>query len=115
MGIGKKLLVLLKQNKCNVHELSQNIGVSSQTLYSIVRRDNMKADFDVLFRISEYFGVKPEYFYSADDSLQLLSEEKQELINLYIRLNKYGKKRLLETAHEYTMLAKYTSNRNNLK
>ena len=49
--IGSTLKELLARRGMRVGELSRLIGVPAQTLYSIIKRDNMKIDFDVLLRI----------------------------------------------------------------
>ena len=62
MGIGAKLDKLLKERGSNPNELALKIGVSAQTLYSMIKRDSKKADIEVLIKISEVLGVEPEYF-----------------------------------------------------
>lgn len=62
MGIGSKLSELMSANDTNANELAKKIGVSPQTIYSIVKRDSKKADIDVLIRIAKNFGVTVEYF-----------------------------------------------------
>lgn len=62
MGIGTKLSKLLEANRTNANELANKIGVSPQTIYSMIKRDNKKADIEVLLKISDVFGVSAEYF-----------------------------------------------------
>lgn len=62
MGIGDKLQKLISQKNTNVNELSINAKVSPSTLYSIIKRNNTKVDFDVLIRISNILGVPVEFF-----------------------------------------------------
>lgn len=62
MGIGSKLSELLEINNTNPNELAKKIGVSPQTIYSIIKRDSKKADIEVLLKISDMFGVSVEYF-----------------------------------------------------
>ncbi len=62
MGIGSKLDMLLKEQGSNPNELAAKIGISAQTIYSMIKRDSKKADIEVLIRISEELGVEPEYF-----------------------------------------------------
>ena len=62
MGIGAKLDKLLKERGSNPNELAAKIGVSAQTIYSMIKRDSKKADIEVLIKISEELGVEPEYF-----------------------------------------------------
>ena len=57
MGIGSKLSQLLDANGTNANELANKIGVSPQTIYSMIKRDSKKADIDVLLKIADSFGV----------------------------------------------------------
>lgn len=61
--IGKTLQLILEEKETNVNELAKKIDVSPQTLYSIIKRDNMKADIDVLLKICVELGVNIERFY----------------------------------------------------
>lgn len=85
--IGKTLQNLLEQKNINVNELSKMINVSNQTLYSIIKRDNMKIDFEVLIKICKALNVSIEYFYSDyKDSINnqiVLSNHEIDLINAY--------------------------------
>lgn len=85
--IGKTLDRILKEKGTNVNELAKNIGVSNQTLYSIIKRDNMKIDFELLLKICNELNVNVEKFYDdyIDSKSQqiLLTDEEQQLIFAY--------------------------------
>lgn len=85
--IGKTLDRILKEKGTNVNELAKNIGVSNQTLYSIIKRDNMKIDFELLLKICSELNVNVEKFYDdyIDSKSQqiLLTDEEQQLILAY--------------------------------
>lgn len=66
MGIGSKLSQLLEANGTNPSELAKKVGVSPQTIYSIIKRDSKKADIEVLLKIANIFGVTVEYFVDED-------------------------------------------------
>lgn len=66
MGIGSKLSKLIEANNTNPNELARKVGVSPQTIYSIIKRDSKNADIEVLLRIAEIFGVTVEYFVEED-------------------------------------------------
>lgn len=66
MGIGNKLSILLEKKNTNPSELAKQVGVSAQTIYSIIKRDSKKADIEVLLKIADILGVTVEYF--VDDS-----------------------------------------------
>ena len=60
--IGSTLKQLLSERRMTVGELSRRVGVPAQTLYSIIRRDNMTIDFDVLLRICGALEVPVDVF-----------------------------------------------------
>jgi len=64
--IGSTLKQLLGERKMSVNELARQIDVPVQTLYSIIRRDNMKIDFDVLLRICGVMEVPVARFCSGE-------------------------------------------------
>lgn len=87
MGIGAKLDTLLKEQNSNANELAQKIGVSPQTIYSMIKRDSKKADIEVLIKISKELGVEPEYF--CDDSIDIKPVPAyDEMITVYTRSRK---------------------------
>lgn len=108
MKIGAILQELLQEKNIKPAELSRVINVPASTIYSIIKRDNMKVDIDILIKISDALGVPAEYFYdkrtsnkSTDFSLdeielikkyRLLTDEQQGAvnanINYFIELNK---------------------------
>ena len=71
--IGSTLKQLLAERKMSVADLAGRIGAPSQTLYSIVKRDNMNIDLDLLVRICRELNVPLEYF--CDDASSFRAEE----------------------------------------
>ena len=67
MGIGSRLTKLIEANGTNPNELAKKVGVSAQTINSMIKRDSKKADIEVLIKIADIFGVTVEYFVSNDD------------------------------------------------
>lgn len=62
MKIGEKLQALIAEKGTNANELAQRANVPTSTMYSIIKRNNTKADIDVLIRIANILGVPVEYF-----------------------------------------------------
>ena len=108
MGIGSTLQELLTLRGTNVNELAKQINISPQTVYSIIRRDNMKVDIDVLARISECLHVNMEYFYNQSLDKKKFPEltevspgndkNKQELLQIYDELNADGQTNMMTYA-----------------
>lgn len=87
MGIGKTLNDILAEQGRNPNQLADTIGESPSTIYSIIRRDNMKVDIGVLAKICKELNVSMERFYdeyisSPRDNFSV-SEHEKELILAY--------------------------------
>ena len=63
VGICSILAELLKAKNINVPELAKRANVSQSTLYSIIKRNNLKVDINVLIKISDVLCVNTDYFY----------------------------------------------------
>ena len=102
MGIGKRLSDLLSQKNMKLPELAERANVKASTIYSIIKRDNMKVDLDILLSISNVLGVHAEYFkdgnicnyqqYISDNALKydILAKkipDIKEAVELYTRLD----------------------------
>lgn len=107
MGIGKTLSNILEENNSNPNELSERTGIPPSTIYSIIKRDNMKVDISVLARICKELGVEMNRFYDEyfdeiensvlnNDNTVLTSDEKT-LIKKYRTLDEHGKKAIFNT------------------
>lgn len=110
MGIGKTLSDILIEKRSNPNELAERIGVAPSTIYSIIKRDNMKVDITVLARICEALNVKMERFYndyieeSKNNAYDII---KQQLINNYDLLNNKGKEKLFEYSKDLVDTGNY--------
>lgn len=88
--IGTTLKRLLRERDMNVSELARRTDVSAQTLYSIIRRDNLKIDFDLLLRICDVLDVPIETFCERSNGLRL-SPEEQRLLHRMRSLDAHGR------------------------
>ena len=93
VGIGSILAELLKAKNMNVAELANQAKVPPSTLYSIIKRDNLKVDIDVLIKISEILGANTDYFYDRRTPYNFSLSE-IELIKKYRQLDADGKQRI---------------------
>lgn len=57
---GSMLKEILREQKTNINELARRLNVPAQTLYSMVKRDNQKVDFDLMMRICSELNVPVE-------------------------------------------------------
>ena len=88
--IGNTLKRLLAERRMPVPELAANIDVPAQTLYSIIRRDNMKIDFDVLLRICDALNVPVDVFCEGR-SLPSVDESDWTLLGKFHALDADGR------------------------
>ena len=88
--IGTTLKKLLDEREIKVNEFARQIHVPAQTLYSIIRRDNMKIDFELLLRICDALHVPLETFCGTGSTDQPTPEEWETLWKLR-RLDAQGR------------------------
>lgn len=88
MGIGSILSDLIKAAGTNVNKVAQEASISPQTLYSMIRRDSMKVDIEVLIRVCRVLDVPVEYVYNKYKGAENITQ------NFY-------------TPQEITLLTKY--------
>ena len=70
--IGTTLKKLLDERDIKVNEFARQIQVPAQTLYSIIRRNNMKIDFELLLRICDALHVPLETFCGTPEEWETL-------------------------------------------
>ena len=84
---GSMLKEILDEQGINVSELARRLEVSPQTLYSMVKRDNQKVDFDLMIRICRQLDVPVERMCDGVEVPQLPSDKEWQLISRYRKLN----------------------------
>lgn len=87
---GSMLKEILREQDVNISELARRLNVSPQTLYSMVKRDNQKVDFDMMVHICRELGVPVERF--CDTELPKMPDLREwQFIGKYRRLTESGK------------------------
>lgn len=84
MGIGKTLKELLNNKGMTARELSEQTGISINTIYAILKRDNDSIKPESLLKICNILDVSPNYILGIPDrTLQKMTtvEYKISLIN----------------------------------
>lgn len=88
---GSMLKQILKEQDTNINGLARRLNVSPQTLYSMVKRDNQKVDFDLMIRICSELNVPVERM-CEDVSLPSMPDSDEfRMLNRYRRLDSWGK------------------------
>lgn len=88
---GSTLKEILNQQGITVSELARRADVPPQTLYSMLKRDNQKVDFDLMLRICAELKVPVEMMCEGAETVALPDLEEMELINRYRRLDEQSK------------------------
>lgn len=88
--IGSILKDLLEKRNMRAGELARRIGVPATTLYSIIKRDNMKIDFDLLLRICRELDAPIELF-CGENPTQAPDGKELALLRAYRGLDSHGR------------------------
>lgn len=130
MGVGTRLKVALNEYGLTVAELSRKTGISTNTLYAMIRRDNQKIDPSVLKKICEnseitvydllenYEDYAVKYWDPSsskeeqeigDYVLTKMGNDDQlaEIIEIYDKLNDEGKSVACERVKELSEIDRY--------
>lgn len=108
MGFGKLLKEKMQAKNVKQSELSAALGIPKTTLSSMINRDNMKVDIEMLLKICDYLECNPEEFYQdyiknkkspppenkwgdLEEQLNTLSDSEKSTIKKYRELDVYGK------------------------
>lgn len=89
--IGITLKRILNERGMNINELSRRTGIPPQTLYSVIRRDSMRIDFDTLIRICDEMDIPVEMFCNRR-SPGLPDTEEWNMVLRYRRLDDHGRR-----------------------
>ena len=76
----------------------------------MIKRDSKKADIEVLIKISDYFGVTPEYFITGEcktPSSIILTKPEEHLLDTYRDLNEEGQEKVSDYADDLAASGKY--------
>lgn len=66
MGIGERVEYFIKREGINANELANRMGVTSSTIYSMLKRDSSRIDIDLLIKIARALNVTTDELLSAD-------------------------------------------------
>lgn len=113
MAIGTKLKQLLKEKKMTVRELSKITGISENTLYAIIKRDNKTIHPNIAGKISDALGITINELMSIEDFIASTKvefddiENRQLLIEAYEQLNSLGKEEATKRIQELAEIRQY--------
>lgn len=89
MSIGKRLEELIYFRNTNVNKIAKAAGVSPQTIYGIIKRDNTKVDINILMALAKELNVTLDFF--SGGPIDKNSIEHETLVSKYVELDEHGK------------------------
>lgn len=81
MAIGKRLKELLQQRGMTVRELAVKSGISENTLYAIIKRDNKTLNPDIAAKISEALQISIDQIILWNEYVESARLEMQKIMN----------------------------------
>lgn len=88
---GSMLKEILTDRKINISELARRLDVPPQTLYSMVKRDNQKVDFDLMIRICTELCIPVERVCDGGKLPELPNDSEWELVRRYRKLSEQSR------------------------
>lgn len=113
MAIGRKLKEILKQKKITVRQLAKDSGISENTLYGIIKRDNKTLDPDIAAKIVDCLQISIDELISWDEFIASTKIEfddmmtRNKLLSSYSSLNTLGRIEAEKRVTELTQIHKY--------
>ena len=114
MAFGEYLKNMLKQKGISAAELSRRTGIPKTTLSGMFKLDVNKIDINKYILICDALGCEPDQFFreyqkKAAFTVQPLplSEDEQELVDLYRTLNSDGRTAALAAVKGFASLDQY--------
>lgn len=88
---GSTLKEVLDGQGVSVSELARRLEISPQTLYSMIKRDSQKVDFDLMLRICRELDVPMERFSEDAETPDMPDIREWDLVRRYRRLDEPGR------------------------
>ena len=90
MSIGKRLEELINYRNTNVNRVAREAGISPQTIYGIIKRDNTKVDINILMALAKELNVTLDFF--SGGPLNVDEVDVETFVSRYRQLYALGKK-----------------------
>ncbi|MDO4280560.1 MAG: helix-turn-helix transcriptional regulator [Peptococcaceae bacterium] len=90
MSIGKRLEELITYRNTNVNRVARKAGISPQTIYGIIKRDNTKVDINILMALAKELDVTLDFF--SGGPLNAEDVELETFVSRYRELDAHGKR-----------------------
>ena len=90
MSIGKRLEELINYRNTNVNRVAREAGISPQTIYGIIKRDNTKVDINIFMALAKELNVTLDFF--SGGPLNVDEVDVETFVSRYRQLDAHGKK-----------------------
>ena len=90
MSIGKRLEELINYRNTNANRVAREAGISPQTIYGIIKRDNTKVDINILMALAKELNVTLDFF--SGGPLNVDEVDVETFVSRYRQLDAHGKK-----------------------
>lgn len=129
MHTGIKIKELRKANNLTQEELGRKLGVKKSAIQKYEKGEIVNLKLDTIKKLCEIFNITPgslifpkgddyDKLYGADklrfevkvlESIDILyGKNTVEIIQYFVKLNKRGQSRAIDTIYDMTLLAKYS-------
>lgn len=109
--IGNRIRSARQFQNMSVDELARKLGKNRATIYRYESDEIENFPFSIIEPLSKALNVSPAYLMGWSDSnlsRNNLEPDEKQLLNDYSKLNKRGKKKVIEDIHNLTLLSAYT-------
>lgn len=84
--IGEKLDSLLRAKDIKPGTLARETGISKNTIYGIIKRNNKKVDLSIMEKIADYLEVPVDYFFGRGKEEENQPDPETDELDLFIEL-----------------------------
>ena len=81
---------LINYRNTNVNRVAREAGISPQTIYGIIKRDNTKVDINILMALAKELNVTLDFF--SGGPLNVDEVDVETFVSRYRQLDAHGKK-----------------------
>lgn len=90
-----RLYYLRKQRGLTQSQLGEMLSISQQTVSRIEKIKGSEVPTDLLVKLSDYYQFSIDYLIESDKEHDDSSEESDEMVKLYRRLNAYNRETVM--------------------
>lgn len=97
--ISKEIIRLCKERNITSYELAKRSGLNNSSVRNMTQKGTTPT-YKTLSRMCYGLGITVSQFFNQSDFLEKLSPEERELMEFYLKMDRYNRQRLLQYARE---------------